>query len=75
MYFAAVSVYPVWSLWIRLALALSLVALAVMSGSRKLRDRRTGQHWSSTHPVKLTHPAEGSPPRADPLASGIDDAP
>jgi hypothetical protein len=62
IYFAGQAVDSVWSLWTRLGLALGLVALGVVTGSMKLRSWRQGQQWSSTHPVDLTHRAEGSPP-------------
>jgi membrane protein implicated in regulation of membrane protease activity len=51
IYFAGTSVYPAWSVTIRLVLALGIVGLSLMSGGRHLRERRRAQHWSATHPA------------------------
>ena len=64
---AGESVDPVWSLTTRLVLALALVALGVLAGSKELRNRREAQQWSSTHPIDLTQPAEASQPDGDRL--------
>jgi hypothetical protein len=58
--FAGQAVDPAWSLWTRLVLALGLVALGVVTGTMKLRSWREGQQWSATHPIDLTHRADGS---------------
>lgn len=72
---AGESVHPVWSLTTRVALALGLVGLGVVTGCMELRRRRDGQQWSATHPINLTDRAQGSPPSGDRLASGVRDAP
>jgi hypothetical protein len=75
IYFAGQSVYPVWSLRTRLALALALVALGVARGSMKLRRRLHDQQWSASHPISLNRHVKGALPDSDHLATGMRDHP